>query len=934
MKLIRLVFGTAAVLMLFSAAANADCSSHNNENQCNRDPGCAWADEGSFSDNAKCVPVLQDLCIEKVEGEGFELTAGGLTVQGGWLDTVTLRNRGTETLTDVDLTLDTDGLQVNVLNKCGIDVTGTPQTACQEKTNLQVGDLVSLLRKALFFGMPDFGADQTHTFSIYSGVSISVFEQERLYGSYVKNGELFYGRIEQCGAGGGEINTAAADKADIISTFSSVDSYNNGHDKYITTKVAGHTQATITGVHLNPATHEAEAYHPAVGNSDWKFTIIPLLSDGTCGSAQNVIDPDTGKQVLIDIPWGSSYGGFTASVAQTKAMAVPAFARRDNRFQIIVVDPQTLNVKAQQCILSSSQIGNIERLGQCANSENQYREAYGDEAWERCGESHGRPCISQNNGSADTNDATYNAATDAIYTNELGCYMCTFNIAPGCSTDNFAIRPESYDLDLNDTSALLTAGKPYTLNATGTSVGGGSTPAPGYTTTLDNTLDKNASLVFAPAPTATDCPDTSNHLFSIGFTDSVGANTFSYPNVGDINITLSDGNWTAVDQNKAVQECLPGSNRTSPEPVGCLVSASLPKRFIPQRFELNATLENFGNGFTYLYDMNREDDYNGSAAVLTVDVSARNFLNDITTNYTEHCYAKETNITLDAASTAPEPADALSQLLYFNPEEANATADSGEGSDALSGGVITSPLTIINRTGSFPADAPDGYGTTHIEYKLNFDRKVNKPVNPFRLALNHVNIRDAEATPFTVTGTHDTNDAATFLFGRVHAPRYRVSCGDPSAACTSPALTMYFEYYSDFDSNVTLRRSISSDDQRSKDGIVWFRNPSHETTDGNITSVTQRYIATSPISEESVTRNGATEARSYKFTPSTWGYPYKSSMKIDPSKWLIYNRFDENATYNTFALEYSAGAGNKAGTGDLGDGPGSSAATTARRIRW
>ncbi|MEJ2468636.1 MAG: hypothetical protein P8Y51_06125, partial [Campylobacterales bacterium] len=118
------------------------------------------------------------------------------------------------------------------------------------------------------------------------------------------------------------------------------------------------------------------------------------------------------------------------------------------------------------------------------------------------------------------------------------------------------------------------------------------------------------------------------------------------------------------------------------------MSASLSKRFIPQRFELEASLENFGDAFTYLYDLNREDDYNGSAAVLTVDVSTRGADNNITTNYTEHCYAKETNITLDVLDTVPEPSDALTELLYYNPEEANATADSGDGTCSSAQNVI------------------------------------------------------------------------------------------------------------------------------------------------------------------------------------------------------------------------------------------------------
>ncbi|MEJ2501555.1 MAG: hypothetical protein P8Y65_10665 [Campylobacterales bacterium] len=72
MKWIRLVFATAAALMLFAGAANANCSAHKNENQCSRDPGCDWADVGSFAGGV-CVPMLQDLCVEKVEGEGFQI---------------------------------------------------------------------------------------------------------------------------------------------------------------------------------------------------------------------------------------------------------------------------------------------------------------------------------------------------------------------------------------------------------------------------------------------------------------------------------------------------------------------------------------------------------------------------------------------------------------------------------------------------------------------------------------------------------------------------------------------------------------------------------------------------------------------------------------------------------------------------------------------
>ena len=106
------------------------------------------------------------------------------------------------------------------------------------------------------------------------------------------------------------------------------------------------------------------------------------------------------------------------------------------------------------------------------------------------------------------------------------------------------------------------------------------------------------------------------------------------------------------------------------------------------------------------------------------------------------------------------------------------------------------------------------------------------------------------------------------------------------------------------------------------------------TTDGNVSSVTQRYVSPAKVTDVTTgTQTGSTELRRFQYT-GTEGYPYKASMEVNASRWLIYNRFDENATSNNFELEFNAGAGTKAGQDNLGGTDIGGDANTNRRIRW
>ncbi|WP_345972318.1 hypothetical protein [Sulfurimonas diazotrophicus] len=885
-------------------------------------------------------------------------------------NTIPIKHANTDgDLSDVQVIADNSLLQslVGLVDFCGVD--GSPGN-CQRESALQLNlgylGLVDLLGDAIVYDMPNMAvADGNHSVFALTTLNIDILallgnsSSPLLYGRYAKNGETFGGLIASCSAagGGGSGEPSVPSTADIVDT----DEYPNfASRRVLKTKVAGNPQTALTVVYLDPTTHAPKTFNSS-GEFKWLPPLEVLLyrTDSSCTDELPLAAPTTGnpagEPVIAYIESGTSY-------ADANTFTMAAVANSNTRILAKYADwGDLLNdlESASSCFLNSNWAANLNGLPQCLNNlgsssgiSQELIEKYPNIATVclnplLTGEQ--QPCSS----SAYDNSGSKGFILPEKYNHAYGCLACILDNAAdvtACSSDNFAIRPSSYTLELSDPTTPKIAGMSYTLASDALYVGGGTAPTSGYTTTLDNTNDKNASFIFSPVAAATNCP-YGDHGFTFSFTDGVGSGSISYPNVGDVNITLADANWTGVDQNKVGwQECLPDSNRTSPDPVGCLVTARVSERFIPDHFDVNASLDNAGSGFTYLYDMNKDNDvnqtgydYNLSTASLEIEVSAMG-ANGIGTlsNYLDSCYAQDTNITLQTAGTQISPPSALDYFLYFNPTEADPNvSNSGEGKTALPANGLLSSLPITNVTASFPSrTAPDANGTTLIAYRINFDRRVNQPVNPFRLSLSSVDIVDTDG----VYGSDNSPspDTATFLYGRVHAPRYRIDCSSAAlSSCSSTQpLQLFFEFYSS-DNNLTLRRQYALDNERSKDAILWFRNTDHSALlEGNITVLSHRYngynlyTTSAPLHQNGGIGTPAAGASSVSIGyDGSRGYPYKSSIGLHTQKWLNYDRFNTDPDVNSsFMIEFNA-VGQKTGEGNVPNTD-SGPANSNRRIMW
>jgi hypothetical protein len=195
-----------------------------------------------------------------------------------------------------------------------------------------------------------------------------------------------------------------------------------------------------------------------------------------------------------------------------------------------------------------------------------------------------------------------------------------------------------------------------------------------------------------------------------------------------------------------------------------------------------------------------------------------------------------------------------------------------------------------------------------------------------------VNTTATDTDGVTGTGIENADGNVTFFYGRVHAPRTRIT-GSTGAA------TFYYEIYcfgtdsSGISCDPLLRDSITGG-RLSTDDIRWFQNSNHTNADGTISNTTERSSLTK-VNINGTIINAATTTIPYLYNDTEKGYPYKATMEINASSWLRYNKFiPDPALFNDYELEFSS-VGGWSGTDQSGANVDSNASiNTNRRIQW
>lgn len=446
----------------------------------------------------------------------------------------------------------------------------------------------------------------------------------------------------------------------------------------------------------------------------------------------------------------------------------------------------------------------------------------------------------------------------ATKASQTAAFKMKTSTATLCSRDEFAIRPASYNMDANDTQ--LIGGRVYNFTFTAGKYGAVTTASPAYNQSIQSGSDKNATTQLV-LPSGCSLPAPVEFIpNALPFSDGQVSAAVSYSNVGDVNFTVSDNQWSYPSHDQAKGDCILGSATNTPDAngkIGCMVQSSKVFNFVPK--QLNNTMAITSNNGIFTYVSSNADEN----ATMNLTITAILDNGNTATNYTANCFARDVDYTVQLNNNQLLGWNDTQNRVHFYPD--------GNTTQVLGG---TSPLiNLLTPQTSFTS------GIARPILYFNFDRNITIADNPFNIARNDFNIttmldqNNTQGADFIRTG--DMN--VTFVYGRVN-PLSTTAYGT-----TQPINAQsYMEVYGV--SPVILGGTSLPLSKTTRD---WWINSAHTLSDGNATVTVTNPANHTPATTTYV--NGVTSYRNFANIPTP---PFDFEAHIQTASWLWYG---ENA---------------------------------------
>lgn len=499
-----------------------------------------------------------------------------------------------------------------------------------------------------------------------------------------------------------------------------------------------------------------------------------------------------------------------------------------------------------------------------------------------------------------------------------------------CSRDNFAIRPEGFDIKITDPigatvvpyDANISAGYMYRFDVNATNHLNANATS-GYTAWFDGANpDQNVSLSWEPnGHIDTGCNDTTNPSLQFFFANGqITAQNRNHTNVGRYKLGMKDTMWTKVDQwpishhndninwLQDTNDCASGDAVPLYNPtyayinnmVGCQISSSHTKlkaptaiysdynlSFRPDHFDLSSVGMSTGtrfstsvinqNAWTYMNNVNTDENmsvrYFGK-------IIAKGDDNGTLSNFVDNCYAEPLN--LDLNLTFPTTAGLPS--WRYRLQEVNASIPPAIWRDANA--VIVTPATNISRNLlTFPQSGflKNQNGLVDMNLSINFDRNQTLPVNPITVGLNNLQVKCQTSnncksiadgsTNHVPDANLTTNSNITFAYGRLLTKDIRVF---------GPMSFIANGWYEVFN----LPTFNGATYQPSKNGVSWFMNAMHDDNlsgDASVTRLISSGAATT-VNYSGLDDNTGTDIFPFAAIAPT----YNGKAHVDTAPWLWY----------------------------------------------
>jgi len=475
------------------------------------------------------------------------------------------------------------------------------------------------------------------------------------------------------------------------------------------------------------------------------------------------------------------------------------------------------------------------------------------------------------------------------------------------SSDNFAIRPDHFVIDSND--SILTSGNDFTLTIHAVDKSG------------NDVVDYNESLQLSgSSPVLEHDEEKSNCITgtlnksSGNFRNGKAVVTLNYDEIGKLKLLLTEYNSSDYAHVDLDDTDYNSTTNDSPNHQGAIYrqikSADTSYRFNLDHFELiDINLSDYHNApdsnFTYLARVPFTNNIDPNmASKLEFTINAKTQQDNIAKNYNYKCYANSLDLKIEylindniASNTNPGK---LENILYKWYDD-NSTKNEDSSFQALGSLLNINTITknIFNT---------DHNGTAKLTVKLNFDRTHNEPVNPFKLNIKDITVEDSTNPAITDPNTNDSADHnATFLYARAKSTKYIYKT--TANNITTPIMVQV--YCDQFPATVTNCPSINIANAQTNE-YKWWMSMSHNmaTGDGNITlKTTEGIVAPTSVNIDDA-NNGIDNTISVtKQNANTVNINFDTANPTDTSTWLIYNKDTDSVPLPFYKVEFIGTSG-------------------------
>ena len=525
------------------------------------------------------------------------------------------------------------------------------------------------------------------------------------------------------------------------------------------------------------------------------------------------------------------------------------------------------------------------------------------------------------------------------------CMECIYGLNTKilCSRDNFAIRPESYSIKIDDMnqsnqnqklfiannmngtpSIKLSAGYKYLIDINATDHNNSSPTEQYYTNKVDAKLTWNA-------PNSYKCADESNITIPITFYNGYANIQNQINQTGVYTLSLIDKDWTKIDYNssymahhisglfKSGADCVEDSDVVVNESNwnslnGCIIKSKhsntentqeyndMNISYHPYKFDLSSlTLKSRPNiiGRSWVY-MNNLEKNKSVAITLEGNITALGANNIALSNYTSECMAKDLNLYVNAQTTPNPIVDKNGTVVPVQQ-----TINEYESTDSTRSYSAVLPIDNNLTLSKYNFRTDESNGTAKIEWLFNLAKPYDFPVN-----IAEIN--------FTKAGVYSDDDNSSADFTNNHqAKGEKVLNGDKylyfSKVAPMVGTDGHVEYKKDYPTR--LRVDVYCDDKnnfgldcstlpdfvqpKEEDEISrtgsWYRISTHTDSDGKVLQLTvddsngasTNGGTVTPSSSISLDKNGSSDVVTIHYPRSP--RPENVRIWITPQEWLKYN---------------------------------------------